>query len=434
MSIVRNAMPALAPAGTARIAIVASSPGEVEDHKGMLLNAVLGPAGITREQCFVGNVSQHRPPGNDFATFEWTGVEVQDGITNLLDDLRAFKPTFVLCLGNEALHVLKHGNVAPVKHKGASGMHFKWPSPISDWRGSLFWSTWAQCKCVATYHPAAVLRDFALQPYIKFDVRRAASEASTRELELPQRDIRVIENAAEAIDALLGCQHNKRPIVFDLEGGVSSMTAFGVADSAFEAFVVPLCRADGSSVWSSDEEVAILEALQRMMEDESVPKILQNALYDAFVLAWTYGIVVRGLAGDTMLQWHESFAELEKALGVQASILTREPFWKAERTSESDIVAWTYCGKDCAVTYECWQRMTEMLARDALSRAHYERNLASLEPLLYMELRGMRYDKRAARHALHEVERKALVEQHAVNEAARAARPALDELYRALGI
>lgn len=286
---------------------------------------------------------------------------------------------------------------------------------------------------MATYHPAAVLRDFGLQPYIKFDVRRAAQEAKTPELVLPKRDIDILDPES-ACNAMKQFRQWKHPIVMDIEGGIAGMTCFGIADSANYACVVPLCKSSGMSCWADIDEEAILFEFKALMEDETVPKVLQNYLYDAFVLAWTYGITINGLVGDTMLQWHELYCELEKALGVQASVLTREPFWKADRKSEDDMTAFRYCGKDCCVTYECWERMTEMLNKDKLSLGHYHKNLASLAPLLYMELRGMKYDKQGARAALCEVERQQWIEQHWVNQAARSGRPQLDELYKALGL
>lgn len=59
-----------------------------------------------------------------------------------------------------------------------------------------------------------------------------------------------------------------------------------------------------------------------------------------------------------------------------------------------DYRFYNYCGKDSAVTFEIHERHMEQLKGDQLR--HYNENVQILEPLLYMENRGILYDKLGA--------------------------------------
>lgn len=142
---VANEFPASDP-GALRLALVGESPGADEcamgrpfcGKSGWILNQWLAQAGVSRSQVFVGNVVQVRPSAssNEFHLFEWHEERVQAGIAALRDDLARFRPHCVVALGNAALHLLRHGNVAPPK--SAKLRLFQWTSHIGTWRGSLF--------------------------------------------------------------------------------------------------------------------------------------------------------------------------------------------------------------------------------------------------------------------------------------------------------
>lgn len=524
----------LNPHGASRIAIIGEAPGVTEEQQGIpfcgasgaLLNAALSQVGIVRDQCFVGNVCQARPHGNDFNTLDWNSEEVQSGIAQLREDLLKFKPSLILCLGNAALHLLKHGNTAPRKTRqkrkdtffdpddlggespaslpehgaqreaatadaelpahetlrpisssGADGEQpereegkaqpvaasgsFLWPSRIGSWRGSLFESGWIRylwtcpkcgyrwtgcdlpegnppcpndqtqltphgVKTIATYHPAAVLRDFSLQPLFRFDIKRAAQEAKTRELELPKREIEILSPDRCDINyvrgALIELKFRTKQLSFDLEGFCGNVTCLSFGTLAEHAIVIPLAHANGESVWNEDEEVAIWQEVKFLLECPDQEKIMQNGLYDAFVLAWTYGIVIRNFAFDTMVGFWECFAELPKGLATQASILTEEPFYKPDKGEEgemkfaSDEEFWRYNGLDACVTLECHEAQMKLMGEG--QRAHYLFNMQLMPALLYMEIRGMKWASEEASLARQEALKKAFELQARIDEEA----------------
>jgi DNA polymerase I-like protein with 3'-5' exonuclease and polymerase domains len=171
---------------------------------------------------------------------------------------------------------------------------------------------------------------------LKFDFKRAVAESSSHELILPIRHIRVDLSYADIINVLSILRANHTPVATDIEGRLDTMSCISFASSAVMAFTVPFFRKDGSSVWTVTEECNILRAVAGLLEDPTVPKILQNCLYDTFVLQYSYRICIRNIIDDTMLKHWSLYAELRKSLALQTSIYTKEPYYKHERLQETE--------------------------------------------------------------------------------------------------
>lgn len=383
-----------------RLAIVGEAPGANEEKKGVpfigasggLLNTLLCKAGIDREVCFVGNVCQYRPPNNELKLFNWYDREIQSGLEQLDADLKTYRPNMILLLGRYAL-------------RAATG---EWES-ISLHRGSLFISAdpnspMYKRKCVGSYHPANIFRAFKNSAYLDLDIRKAVEEASNPQLDLPVRHFERNLSARDIIqrlrrlrmDAFMG---REVWCSFDLEGYWNRITRFSIATDPTHGFIVPFTRGEYDSFWPVEDEAAIWHEIDLTMRDTRVKKVLQNSLYDRFVLAYKHKVLICNVQWDTMLAHWEQYAELEKDLGTQASIYTREPYYKQDRKDENLEKREIYCCKDSAVTEEIRQEQVKELTDDPDAQAHLDFNHALLNPLLYMELRGLRYDTVAAAEA-----------------------------------
>jgi len=423
---VPNVFPKIKP-GTARIAIIGEAPGadEVSEgmpfvgHSGRELNKCLSHAGIVRDQCFIGNVCQTRPAGNKLTAFDWNGPQIQEGLSQLADDLRLFKPNIVICLGGTALHSFMAGRSADVpKRKSPEGLTFAYPNSISDWRGSFFVSSMDAplpgVKCIGAYHPAACLRNYEWMPLLVFDIKKASRHAHTSEWKPPERVLTIDYSVDSIILQLSLIKVNKPLIAMDIEGYVAvapqpgeksrpyGMKCLSIATSETASFTIPFATRDGRSIHSVEDETRLWRALASVMADPAIPKVLQNSLYDRFVLQFSYDMVIKNVSDDTMLKHWELYSELEKSLGFQCSLYTLEPFYKEERTSEDHETYWRYCARDSAVTYEINDKLSQWLKGP--SRAHYDFNVALLNPMLYMELRGIRYNQALAKERLAQVE------------------------------
>jgi hypothetical protein len=381
-----------------------------------LMRTLLGHAGVSLEECFVGYLGDAAQLATDLATYQPHLVVLWEQHGALL---RAF--------GTQR-------------------------RSLDDWAGYV-WRAEALApgvKCIATYAPARLRQEFGLTGTVKFHLARAVREAATDDLAVPTRGVRILTpphyTAGEVVMMLANRLNPPYPLAIDIEGGCGMGPAcIGFAPSAEYAIVVPFYDVDGVSIWDEEDEIKIWQAVAAILEDPRVPKIIQNALYELFVLAWTTGIVVRGVRDDTMLKHFELYCELEKSLEFQASIYTQQPYWKLEhRVVEGRYVPFKngrratteewliYNGTDCCVTYEVNEVMERMLKPQ--QRAHYEFNVSLLVPLVYMSARGIRYDKAKAQERLEETQRTIYELQDEINREAAASesRAALRQFYEAL--
>lgn len=374
-----------------RIAIVGEAPGEDEENyripfvgrSGQFLDRLLRDVGIDRYQCLMGNVCQVRPPANRIEAFNWDGPEIQEGLEKLKNDIRIYNPNITICLGNTPL-------------RAARGQ-----SKISEWRGSLFQSSLLDSpffgrKCMATLHPAFVLREFSGFPLLKFDLKRAADEGRTPTLDLPKREL-VTNYDTGTLTYLMETWPSGQRCSLDIEGGFGGWPCVSLCARPTKSITIAWGR------FSELEHIQVLRAFARLMARVDVPKVLQNSLYDNFVLAYGFGIPIRNVVEDTMLKGWEVYCELPKGLGTQTSIWTREPFYKADRKSDNVETFYEYCAKDSAVTLEICNNQDNVLTGRSLE--HYRKNIEMLNPLLYMELRGIKYDQENVTKELEETKK-----------------------------
>lgn len=385
--VVPNLQPLLPPLSQ-RIALIGEAPGEDEEQYGIpfvgrsgkFLDTILQGVGIERTRCFVGNVCQVRPPGNDISRFGWDHENIVSGLAKLRTDLEQFRPNICVLLGG-----------TPLRAAGIEGK-------ITDWRASLFVSsklTGSPIKCMGCYHPAYTLREFS-PGYVltKFDLQRAKDESTTPILVLPKRELITSWPASDLCHVMDQWPAGQR-CSLDIEGGLSGWPCVSICATPTKSITIAWGRL------SEDDHLHVLRSFARLMARCDVPKVLQNSLYDNFVLSYGFGIPIRNVVEDTMLKGWEVYCELPKGLGTQCSIWTREPFYKVERKSDDAEVFFQYCGKDSAVTLEIC--LAQDSALDATSYRHYRANVDMLNPLLYMEMRGIKYDREKVTKRLEEV-------------------------------
>lgn len=388
-----------------RIALVGEAPGADEERygqpfvgaSGRFLAALLSRAGVSRDACFLGNVSQHRPPTNDISKFAWDGEEVQSGLAQLDKDLSAFQPNIVILLGNTALKAAMDPHTV---HK-LEPRFFRFKN--ADWRGSVLdpvpTSPMRGRKCLPAFHPAYCLRDYASTPLLDFDLKRATRESFFPEIRRRERVIVVPATVESACTELIRIREARRLAGTDIEGYWNNLTSISFANDPLRAVVIPFVRKDGTRYWLPHEEPEIWRAVANTLEDPALPKVFQNGLYDRFALAYGHGIRVRNAREDTMLKWWELYAELPKGLDTQVSILIPDlPYYKGDRKSQDDATFFRYNGLDSCATLEIALTLDAVPAHDLppVARAHYRFNNSMLNPLLYMELKGIRYDSLGA--------------------------------------
>lgn len=386
-----------------RLAIVGEAPGQDEElmrepfvgPSGRLLKALCAQANIMPSACLMANLVQHRPPNNDITKFDIRGQEFAHGTLTLKGDINTFDPNIIVLLGNSRPNTPSHNlRLAGITHS------------IDNFRGSLFIcddtdSPFFGRKCISTYHPERINKNYEWAPLVAFDLIRAKEEATFPDLRIPQRTLLTNLSADEIIYRLTSIRPGEL-VSIDIEGGIPptypGVTCIGFATSANEGFIV------NHNDFSDSERFRIVRAVCDVLGDNSIPKVLQNSLYDNFVLSWLWRAPIRNVVHDTMLSGWEIYPELPKGLGTQASIWTREPYYKFERKIQDQETHYKYCIKDACITYEIAERHREHLEQNPAQAAHFAFNVQLLPALLYMELRGIKYDAQKAKSRSEEIQ------------------------------
>src|SRR5437660_1336188 len=125
------------------------------------MNRYLEAVGILRDEVFVTNVVHERPPNNKFEAFlkPKPTLALLQGVIRLKKDIESIRPNLVLAFGDVPLRFLTN------KHS------------ITKYRGSILESALVRGqKVIATYHPAAVFRQYELKALIQLDMKRVAEE------------------------------------------------------------------------------------------------------------------------------------------------------------------------------------------------------------------------------------------------------------------
>lgn len=128
----------------ARLMLVGEGPGGDEDRlgrpfvgrAGKLLNRILEAAEISREDVYITNVVKCRPPGNRNPV----QTEIDACCSYLAEQFKLIKPEIVVCLGVLATKTIIDKNAAITRVRG-------------------LWYEINGMRVIATFHPAALLRD-----------------------------------------------------------------------------------------------------------------------------------------------------------------------------------------------------------------------------------------------------------------------------------
>lgn len=338
-----NAAPAFAHTSgpkDAKIAIVGEAWGEQEaligkpfqGYSGQELTRMLQEAGLSRRECFLTNVLALRPPNNDLQALcvkkaecgedyphphlgkvgQYLAPEYLSELERLRVELEEVRPNLVIALGATACWALL----------GTNG--------IGALRGTVATGTLVSSKVLPTYHPAAVLRNWAWRPIALADLIKAKRESAYAEIKRPQRFILVNPTVAECQEWI--ARHVRAECACDIETKYGMIEMVGFSADAEHAMVVPFWdKSKGGNFWPSvADERSARNVVRSLLENPNIVKIFQNGLYDLQYLM-KEGYRPRSCLEDTMLYHHALYPEMQKGLGFLGSIYTSEPAWKTMR-------------------------------------------------------------------------------------------------------
>lgn len=235
-----------------------------------------------------------------------------------------FKPNLVLALGNTAIWALT--NQRPF---------------VSRLRGTVFEARIIPgLKVLATYHPAAALRDWTRRPIVLSDFHKAAYEAQFPSIVRAKRLTLVPTSVEEVEDFCAWAFTNAAYIGLDIETANSpthQITSISISTSPFHGIGIPFTAAPRASmlpkaasphVWSPEQEQRIWDAIAHLVEPPNGPPIaMQNGQYDAQWL-WELARISCRTWEDTMFIQRARFPGMPAGLDFLASTVTLEPAWK----------------------------------------------------------------------------------------------------------
>jgi DNA polymerase len=328
----------------ARVVIVGEAWGQQEELTGLPfqgasgqeLTQMLSEGGILRRDCLLCNVFNSRPPGNNIE--EYFDAKTAAGLGGVaepplrlgkyikechlpeLERLRSLlslvRPNLIIALGNTACWAVLG------------------TAKIGSLRGAVRYDS-RGFKVLPTYHPAAVLRQWALRPIVIADFMKASRERAFPDVRRPERTVTVNPTFDEVRNF---CSQDHSILSVDIETARGTITEIGFAARRNYGLVVPLVISNSwESYWPNVETEAKVWTLIKEMLEKPMLKLFQNGLYDLQYIC-KMGIRPRNCAADTMLLHHALFPELQKGLGFLGSIYTDEPAWKLMRTAKQDTV------------------------------------------------------------------------------------------------
>ena len=329
----------------AKIVIIGESWGREENiahapfvgRSGKMLTSMLYSAGIDRSQCFLTNVFNIHPTGDDINEFcgpentalagypahhgaRYIRAEFKPELDRLSRELAFHKPNICILLGNTAMWALLA------------------KSGVAKWRGTCELSnhTRTGIKTISTYHPAAVTREYSLRPTVVLDLQKAERQSHFPELRRPERELWIEPTIEDLYDFQARYIPDGSTVVVDIETYRTQVTTIGFAPRPDIGLVVPFLdyRRKERSFWpTSGSEYAAWTFVRRICQSHQIEKCFQNGLYDISFLWRSVGIKVKNAVHDTMLLHHSLQPESLKGLGYLGSIYTDERAWKHMRAS-----------------------------------------------------------------------------------------------------
>ncbi len=427
----------------ARLMIVGEAWGQNEEThgapfvgaSGQELNKILHEVGLTRNECYLTNVVNARPPFNDIEKWvtakrkditsdmvKWRDRYVKpiarEGINSLLEEIHLVKPNVIVALGNVAMWALT----------GASGI-FKWRgSQLNCALGRELYppgllgptdAPWSG-KLIPTLHPAYLLRDYGMRPTAMLDWKRVLKEIHTAEYSnLPQWNF-IVRPSLQVVLSILADLYNKVErgelewLDFDLETRAGHIACAGISWSRTDAVCIPfMCVEDKNGYWLVEEEAQVVWLLYKLLTHPRVKVRGQNLLYDCQYTYRHWHFVPR-VVQDTMIAHHSTFCGLQKSLAFQASMYCDHyVYWKDDgKTWTHDVSEeqlWRYNCVDCVRTREAGEVEAQNIEKLGLQSVDaFQQKF--FWPVLQCMQRGIAVDKKVrqkfATELLEEMEKR----------------------------
>ena len=383
-----------------KIAVVGEQPGKSEIFHRPLPTPFVGPAGRELDKC-LESAGLQRPalyltnvikdldaPLASYIKLPPRGNPVvsdkgQEYINILKMEMEECAPNVVVATGNIPLFAL-------TERKG-----------IMHWRGSILESTLVPgLKVIPTIHPATIIppkNQYLNKHLIVLDLRRAKEESYTHSIRTKERHIILAPSFLESMNFLERCIGYGREgvkIDFDIELYNEEVSCISFALSPTEAISIPFIDSSGD-YFDPYQEGQIWRKIALLLEDCSIRKRGQNLSFDSHFLLRRFGIRTHNIE-DTMVAQKTLFPDYPMGLDFITTMYTDIPYYKAEgkkwfKVGGAFRTLWNYNTLDSLSCAEAGPKQVTDLKRQGNEAAYY-RQCKIIEPLVYMQERGILVD------------------------------------------
>ena len=383
----------------ASVAIIAEAPGEREvamgsplvGGSGQVLWPILGKAGLHRQRVYVTNVVKRRlleaerklsVPTEELAQWEallrWELAQ----LPNL---------QYILLLGNFALHAITgesgitmwRGSIIPTTIRSVTTHASSLPSVLSR-----------HVTCVATFNPAAVIREPKFEVVFRMDCHKLTRVVAGK-WHVHSIDAQYDPSPAEAIAWCDKMQDERDPIAFDIETISGETACVGLANNSHAGMCINF-RTRSENRWTTREELGVRRRLQGLFSDDTVRLVAQNGNFDCYWLWYKDRMRVRRVWFDTMLAHHTLYSQLPHSLAFLTAQYSDHPYYKDEGKTwrEGGDIAqfWEYNVKDVCITRHCQQAMLNELIRYKQDEFFFSHVMRLQPKLVRATVGGIRID------------------------------------------
>ena len=372
------------------IAIVGEGPGETEIRHpqrlpfvggaGHLLWDSLRTFGINRSNAYVTNVvkrqiSLSRKGGEKHIVHR---DELEKWIGMLKWELEQLPNcTTIFAMGNYALEAIL----------GDTG--------ITNWRGSVIDATLPNGRkghVVCAFNPAYAQRELKFEPVFRMDCKKL--DLINRRVFRPHRvDVVINPTFKEAMAYLRDLERSDKPIAFDIETmNTKETVCYGFANDPHKAICINLRDAEVNR-FSVVQERELLFTIRKLCDSHNI--VAQNGSFDTYHEWWRNGLRIK-IWFDTLLAHHTLYPQLPHSLAFLVAQYTTHPFYKDEgkKWKEGGHIDdyWTYNGKDCALTFACYEKLYAELKAQGQEKFFFEHVMRAQPHLVSATVHGVKVD------------------------------------------
>jgi DNA polymerase len=292
---------------------------------GRILTKLIMEAGFRRQQFFIHNAINCRPPSNKLDSLP-PGL-VADALVHCSAywrrTIREVKPKVIIALGNYALQTLV-GRSGIMRRRG-----YVWRVTIEG----------VDLLVVPTLHPGALVKGEKMRTFwgiVREDIRKAVEYAS--DPPPPYEENLIIQPTVDdVVRELSPLRLDGGPVWIDLEWLGAALLCVGLAWTERDALCIPFWSNDESKYWAEPDLAVVVEYLYDVLAGPRGKRFHYGGTADIPKLA-EVGFVVNNWDGDTGAKHHLLYAELPHKLEFVASTHSTMPFWKdmATQTDEAE--------------------------------------------------------------------------------------------------